>query len=468
MTLSNSVENEPAHFSCLIVEDEASFAAMAAKIVREEGGEPTSAPTISAAREALSSRAFDLVLLDNHLPDGKGYVFFEQIARRNPEAPIIMITGVPDLAEAVSLTRNGLFEYLTKPINVDDFTACLRRAKLRLSTRGKVSPKTEFFGDAPAVREVMTQLRQAARHPTGTVLLTGETGVGKDLAARVLHELTFADKPAPFVAVNCGAVPGEIFEAELFGAERGAYTGADKARAGLVGAAANGTLFLDEIAEVPPLLQSKLLRLLEGREYRSLGSTQSQSFGGRFVAATNKNLADEVKSGRFREDLLYRLDVFSIEIPPLRQRRGDIPSLAELLLGHLAGKYGRTKPLIKPEDLATLSTHEFPGNVRELRNVLERSLLRTEHSSRWLVMDLAWLNRGQTTSAPAAAQAIPVEPVARALSPLEGQEYRLIRETLRETNGGIRRAAAKLGMSPQALLRRLERWPELRGTKATA
>jgi len=468
MTVSNAVENRPDHFSCLIVEDDGSFAAMAAKIVREEGGEPTTVVTIAAAREAVSSRGFDLVLLDNHLPDGKGYGFFEQLARRHAETPIVMITGMPDLAEAVSLTRNGLFEYLTKPISVDDLAACLRRAKLRLVTRDQALPKTEFFGDSPAVAEVMTQLRQASKHATGTVLLTGETGVGKDLAARVLHELTLGDKQAPFVAVNCGALPAEIFEAELFGAERGAYTGADKARPGLVGATGNGTLFLDEIAEVPLLLQSKLLRLLEGREYRSLGSTQSLSFGGRFVAATNKILADEVKAGRFREDLLYRLDVFDIEIPPLRQRRSDIPKLAELLLGQLAGRYGRGKPLIRPEDLAALNTHDFPGNVRELRNVLERSLLRTDTNSRWLVMDLAWLNRGHPKSVPTPSQPADVEPLARDLSPLEAQEYRLIRETLRQTNGGIRRAAAKLDMSPQALLRRLEKWPELRGTRATA
>src|SRR6185503_17312841 len=191
-----------------------------------------------------------------------------------------------------------------------------------------------------------------------------ETGVGKDLAARVLHRLTFSEKEAPFVAVNCGALPAEMFEAELFGAERGAYTGAEKARAGLVTAAGNGTLFLDEIGEVPLLMQTKLLRLLEAREYRPLGSTRDHAFTGRFVAATNKNLAAEVKAGRFREDLLYRLDVFSVELPPLRQRREDIPKLAESLLSQLSAKYSRTKPLIRAEDLKALSKHDFPGNIR--------------------------------------------------------------------------------------------------------
>jgi transcriptional regulator with PAS, ATPase and Fis domain len=252
-----------------------------------------------------------------------------------------------------------------------------------------------------------------------------------------------------------------MFEAELFGAERGAYTGADKSRPGLVTATGNGTLFLDEIGEVPLLMQAKLLRLLEAREYRALGSTVNQKFSGRFVAATNKDLTAEVKAGRFREDLLYRLDVFSIELPPLRQRRADIPKLAESLLGQLATKYGRTKPLLKPEDVEALNKHDFPGNVRELRNVLERSLLKTDAESRWLSMDLNWLHRAAKSAA--LTQPVEPEPIGRELSPIEAQEYRLIRETLAQTNGGIRRAAGKLGMSPQALLRRLEKWPELRG-----
>jgi len=459
----------PRKFSCLIVEDDKAFATMAAEVVRDERGEPTLAFSLADARGAAGNHSFDLVLLDNHLPDGKGYDFFEQLARRNPDAPIVMITGMPDLGEAVSLTRNGLFEYLVKPLSVDDLSACLRRARLRLATRETPArPDFDLFGNSPAMREVMTQLRQAAKHASSTVLLTGETGAGKDLAAQVLHQLTFAGKSAPFIAVNCGAIPAEVFESELFGAERGAYTGADKRRLGLVGAAHGGTLFLDEIAEVPIPLQAKLLRLLEAREFRALGTTEAQTFSGRFVAATNRNLAQEVKAGRFREDLLYRLDVFAIELPPLRRRRSDIPSLAELLVCQLARKYSRAKPLIRPEDLSALAGHDFPGNVRELRNVLERSLLRTEEDSHWLSLDLSWLNRNASIRAvsPAATDSASTPKVDReGLSPIEAEEYRLIREALRETHGGIRRAASKLGLSPQALLRRLEKWPELRDAR---
>jgi DNA-binding NtrC family response regulator len=458
-------------FTCLILEDDAAFALMAAEIIRAEGGEVTVCGSIAAAREAVAGRRFDIACLDNHLPDGKGYDFFDQLARRNPDAPAIMITGAPDLGEAVALTRNGLFDYLTKPVNADALAACIRRALLRLRTAAVPATTTGWFGESPAMRDVLQQLRQAARHATTTVLLTGETGTGKDVAAQMLHALSHPDGKAPLIAMNCAAMPAEMFEAELFGAERGAYTGADRKRAGLAAAAAGGTLFLDEIAEVPLALQAKLLRFLEAREFRPLGGTETQPFTGRFIAATNKSLAAEVKAGRFREDLLYRLDVFSLELPPLRQHRADVPGLAELLLSQLAAKYGRAKPLLKQEDLAALTAHDFPGNVRELRNVLERSLLKTADEERWLALDANWLQRRAAAPppAPAAAPAVslpaPELPAGRQLTPIEAQEYRLIGEALREARGGIRRAAAKLGMSPQALLRRLEKWPELRGTE---
>jgi transcriptional regulator with PAS, ATPase and Fis domain len=314
--------------------------------------------------------------------------------------------------------------------------------------------------------DVMQQLKQAARHGAATVLLSGETGTGKDVSARMLHKLTFGKTAAPFIAVNCAAIPGDMFEAELFGAERGAYTGADKKRLGLVAAAQGGSLFLDEVGEVPVALQSKLLRFVESRQFRALGSTDDQAFTGRVVAATNRQLADEVKAGRFREDLLFRLDVLAVELPPLRRRKEDVPGLTELLLTQLARKYERTKPMLKPEDIAALTGYEFPGNVRELRNILERSLLKTPDDARWLKLDDHWrANKTTAQSSTTSVESAPA-PNERDLAPLEAQEYRMIGAALREANGGIRRAAAKLGLSPQALLRRLEKWPELRGPAA--
>jgi len=453
-------------FSCLVVDDDTGFAGMMAKVVVSEGGEACVCHSIAAARSQIERRSFDLVILDNRLPDGTGYEFHAQLVRRSPASVVVMITGAPELSQAVELTRNGLFDYLTKPVGAPDFTALLRRAKLRLS-RPEVQSGTELLhGDAPVMREVLLQLQQAARHVSATVLLLGETGTGKDVAARLLHQLTFGERAgkAPYVALNCPNVPAEMFEAELFGSEKGAYTGAERRRTGLVEAAEGGTLFLDEVAEIPVGLQSKLLRFLESREYRPLGSTGTGQFKGRVIAATNRSLADEVRAGRFREDLMYRLDVFSIRMPPLREHLADIGAIAENLLAILCEKYQRQKPFINRRDLDALSSHTFPGNVRELRNLIERSLLRSDPGSSQLVLDLAWLKgRGTAPSGGSSQPDTPATvPADRQLSPIEEQEYQLIAKALHDENGGIRRAATKLGLTHQALLRRLQKWPELR------
>lgn len=451
----------PEKFSCLIVDDDSGFVSILAKVVTQEGGQVTHCGNLQAARAEIKRQVFDLVLLDNRLPDGTGFEFHPQLSRHCPSSLVIMITGVPELAKAIELTRNGLFDYLTKPLNVADFTACLRRAKLRLSHADPADAASELIGDSPALREATNALRQAARHATTPVLLLGETGTGKDLAARMLHRLTYPASATlpPYIPVNCSAVPAEMFEAELFGSEKGAYTGADKRRVGLIEGAEGGTLFLDEITETPLAQQAKLLRFLESREYRPLGSNAMREFTGRGVAATNRSLAAEVKAGRFREDLMFRLSVVVIRLPALREHPADLDLLTEKLLTQLSEKYRRAKPFLKPADLAALREHRFPGNVRELRNLLERSLLRTPDDSQWLAFDHAWLGDSAPTET---GDSLPLLPADRQLSALELQEYRLIQQTLRTEGGAIRRAAAKLGITHQALLRRLEKWPELR------
>lgn len=505
---SKSVSSRPSGaFKCLILEDDPSFAALTSEVVRAEGGVPHHCATLREAFQAVDNQTFDILLLDNHLPDGRSYDFFHRVTRRQSESPVIMITGLPNLGEALSLTRNGLFDYLTKPVTMDALTGCLKRARQRLESTGKavVDPQA-VLGTSAGMRDVLNQLRQAAQHPGATVLLTGESGVGKDVAARTLHRLTHGQRAdeSPYVAINCAAVPADMFEAELFGAERGAYTGAERKRIGLAASAQGGTLFLDELGEVPLPMQAKLLRFLEGREFRALGGTEVQQFDGRFIAATNKSLQAEVEAGRFREDLLFRIQVLVIEIPPLRERREDIPALCAHLLASLGARYGRTLPHLKREDVELLQAYAFPGNVRELRNILERSLLRTPRDSHWLAIDPGWLvppsssgGKGATVSgaskgmppaatAPAPSESFvsaapPVPPPAVAaplasaqpdteplppertqLTPLEQQEYRMIRQALKECRGGIRKSAARVGLSPQALLRRLEKWPELR------
>lgn len=448
----------------MVVEDDRAFQAMVAQLLESLGGQVRAAGTISEAVAQFEKQAPELVLLDNHLPDGRGYEFYERIRRKAPDVPTIMITGIPQLGEAVALTRNGLFDYLTKPVEMDALTACIGRALLRIKSQTQESASENWLGDSPAMRQVKIQLEQAARHLAATVLLTGESGTGKDLAARVLHRLSFPDDAArhSFVPVNCAAVPAEMFEAEFFGAEKGAYTGAGQKRVGLVSAALGGTLFLDEIGEVPVSLQPKLLRLIETGEYRSLGSTTTQKFSGRLVAATNRALKADIAAGKFREDLYFRLAMLEIVLPPLRERRDDIPQLAEALLKQVALKYERRVPLLQADDLERLKRHNFPGNVRELRNVLERSLLKTPDDARWLGLDANWEDATGQVRSVETRNELTLPPERAALPLVEAQEYRVIAQALKDSNGGIRRAAGVLGMSPQSLLRRLDKWPELR------
>jgi len=455
---------DPNTFSCLIVDDDAGFVSMLSKVVVAEGGSVCHCPDLKSARAEIEQRASDLVLLDNRLPDGTGFEFYPALNRRCPGSLVVMITGAPELAQAVELTRNGLFDYLTKPLNVLDFTACLGRVRQRLQHPDSVGAG-ELLGDSPAIREVIHSLNQLARHPGSTTLLLGETGTGKDLAARLLHRLTHGTKAAqvPYVPLNCSAVPAEMFESELFGSEKGAFTGADKRREGLIEAAEGGTLFLDEITETPLPQQAKLLRFLESREYRPLGGTALRQFTGRIVAATNRVLDDEVRHGRFREDLMFRLTVSTIRLPALREHLSDLEPLIENLLTQLSVKYDRKKPFLQPGDLQVLRGHRFPGNVRELRNLLERAMLRTPEDSSWLAFDHAWL--GHAAAAPSEPAPTPTAPPPdRQLNAIDLQEYRLIQQALQAEGGGIRRAAERLGITHQALLRRLEKWPELRQT----
>lgn len=460
--------NPVSPFKCLILDDDLSFAALLVDLVRNSGGIPTVCSSVKAAREALELERFELACIDNRLPDGTGFDFYSQLMQRHPQCVTIMITGAPELGQAVQLTKNGLFDYLTKPLNAEELVACLARARRRMESADASGGSEDMVGSSPVMLSALQLLRQAARHPTATVLLLGETGTGKDLAARLLHKWTFQSShpAAPYLALNCPAVPTEMFEAELFGNEKGAYTGAEKRRIGLVEAAEGGTLFLDEVTEIPLAVQAKLLRFLESREYRPLGSTVTRYFTGRIVAATNRSLQDEVQKGRFREDLLYRLDVTSIRIPALRERLADLEAIAEFLLTQLCTKYQRRKPQFKPADLQALARYEFPGNVRELRNLIERSLLRTDESEPWMGLDLGWLRSRPPSSSGTPSPAGEGWAADRAgRSVVEQQEYELIRRTLDEEGGAIRRTAARLGMTHQSLLRRLQKWPDLRTSK---
>lgn len=477
-------------FSCLILEDDPCSAKIVADAIRAEGGSVLVCDTIESARRAIEQDHYDLAVLDHNLPDGFGSDFFYYMVERRELTIAIMLTGFPQLPKAVELTRNGLFDYLTKPFALHDFTACIRRAILRFRQNELDLAFPDYTHQSEPMREISRMIQHAANHAQATVLLSGETGTGKDITARIIHQLTFKKQAEnrPFISLNCSTLPPDMFEAELFGAQKGAYTGAHQLRTGLCEAANGGTLFLDEIAEVPMALQAKLLQFLETFEYRRLGSPETLKFEGRIIAATNKSIPDEVAQGRFREDLWYRLDVLVIHLPPLRERKDDIPNLTDVLLDKLSRKYGHQRMSVRPEDMALLNAYDFPGNIRELRNLMERSLLQTPRDQSWLQLDNVWLKKNRKNvplpaaaaakepaapepppkSAETALSATP-SPVAPLPGPstgrgnlLEEGEFALIQKALIEENGVIRRAAIRLGLTHQSLLRRLEKWPELR------
>jgi len=396
-------------FTALVLEDDPICAKVLTDLIGDEGGKAVICPSIATAQSALSQGRFDLYILDDQLPDGRGSVFYYQLREGGHWAPAIMLTGYPHIPVAVELTRDGLFDYLTKPIDVEAVRERLRKATRTVDQAERRLAKVTFVAGSRAMGEVERMVWQAVANPRATVLLTGETGTGKDLLARVIHERTFAQTAPlpPFISLSCPTLPAEMFEAELFGAEKGSYTGAYQQRCGLVEAAHGGTLFLDEISEVPILLQAKLLQFLETRAYRRLGSTEPKQFDGRIIAASNRSLPEEVKEGRFRQDLLYRLDVFSIHLPPLRDRPEDLGDLIGVLLDQLAHKHERKKPVVKPKDIEALQKYDFPGNVRELRNLLERSLLQTPAEASWLQMDAAWLTQALKASRQRAPPAPP-------------------------------------------------------------
>jgi DNA-binding NtrC family response regulator len=459
-----STPDQP-RFRALLLEDDAECATVCEVLLGLEGATVDSAKTIAEATSLAGQNSYDLFILDHNLPDGKGGELFYRLKEKNGDITAVMLTGVPELNYALELTRNGLFGYITKPFSSEQFLECIRRALIRIpALNAKLAE--EFVGNCEPMREVHRMIAAAGANPEATVLILGETGVGKDLCARMIHKASFESDAHPFVNVNCATIPADMFEAELFGAEKGAYTGAHQARNGLVEAAEVGTLFLDEVAEVPLSLQPKLLQLLETRQYRRLGSTFTRTFRGRIISATNRPLDEEVQKGTFRADLFFRLDVLSFQIPPLRERKNDIPALAEYTLKQLCEKYGRAALLIRPDDLALLQSYNFPGNIRELRNILERSVVKTPDDNSWLQVDkarFAKLNISSRTPVPTAPIAAPhtkLRPASR-LS-LKQTEYQLLKEALAIEKGAIRKAAARLGISHQALLRRLEKWPELR------
>ncbi len=364
----------------LIVDDEENIRQSLADILSDEGYEVDMTSSGEEAAEAVKKRLPDLVLLDIWLPGIDGMETLKRIKAQREDLPVIMITGHGTTELAVKATKMGAYDFMEKPLSMERVILTVRqgleRSRLEKENRllkESVKGRLTIIGDSQAIRSLREQVELAAKG-FSKVLITGESGAGKELVARLLHELS-ARKDMPFVEVNCAAIPQELIESELFGHEKGSFTGAQENRKGKFELADGGSLFLDEVGDMSLPTQAKVLRAIETQEFQHVGGARNIKVDVRLIAATNKDLAREVKSGNFREDLYYRLNVIPIVVPPLRSRKEDIPALVNHFLKALAAEYGRSPKRITPEAVKRLSSYPWPGNVRELKNTVERLVI---------------------------------------------------------------------------------------------
>ncbi|MBK8251641.1 MAG: sigma-54-dependent Fis family transcriptional regulator [Polyangiaceae bacterium] len=437
----------------LVVDDEPSNVASLEKIFQREGMRVLTAESAKTALDLARAHRVHVVLTDLMMPGVSGIELLRAIKQASPDTEVVMMTAYGTVETAVMAMREGAYDFVEKPLKRMTIVKSVKKAAERQvlvtenrSLKSEIARLTthEIVGQSPALRRVLDIATQAAPS-SATVLVLGESGTGKELLARYIHERSARAK-GPFVAVNCAAIPESILEAELFGHERGAFTGAFARREGRFAKAAGGTLFLDEIGELAPAVQVKLLRVLQEGEYEPVGGDTVRA-DVRVVAATNKDLRAEVAAGRFREDLFYRLNVIAITAPPLRARRDDIPLLVDHFLGKYCKKNGRTRLVAPPEVLALLTEYPWPGNVRELENVIERAVVLCR-GSKLDVPDLP-----ETLHEPKGAEASTL--TFSVGTPLDEVERRLLRETLRYAKGDKSVAAQLLGISARTIYRKL-------------
>jgi two-component system response regulator HydG len=440
----------------LLVDDEQSALQMYGALLREDGVPVLTAATAERARAlAKGEPRLGLVVLDLVLPDVEGLELFRELRAARPEVPLVMLTAYGSVDSAVQALREGAYHYFTKPADIEQWRATVRRSLERRSLEEENRALRERLGEAGAGELIgrsskMEELRERlARYGNSqaTVLIQGESGTGKELAARAIHRASLR-REGPFVGVNCGALPAQLLESELFGYEKGAFTGAVATKPGLFELAHGGTIFLDEIGECSPELQVRLLRVLQEKEVQRLGGTRRVPTDFRLVAATNRRLEEEVKAGRFREDLFYRVNVMDVAMPPLRERREDIPLLAAFFLERFARREGKALRGIAGAALERLSCHDWPGNVRELENAIERGVV-VAPGPFIEVADLPPHLR------PAAAAAAPAADFAGRDVTLAEVEKALVAAAMERHGGNKSQAARALGISRKLLYSKL-------------
>lgn len=440
----------------LIVDDEGNIRRLVASLLESEGYATSEAESGEAALQMIAEGPPDAVLLDLALPGSSGLEVLERIAENWPEVPVVMMSGQASLGDAVEATRLGAFQFLEKPLTPEAVTITLKAAlelrrqrDLNRALREELEPGQELVGKSTALEEVRGLIRRVA-NTDSRVLITGESGTGKELVAVAIHGLSNRQRK-PFVRINCAAIPKELIESEMFGHEKGAFTGATAKRRGKFELASGGTLLLDEVGDLSPEAQAKLLRVIEAGEIERVGGSETIPVDVRIIAATNHDLEAEVREGRFREDLFFRLHVMPIHIPPLRERKQDIPLLVAHFFDRYRSRHGLRPPNLTDSALGALRAYDWPGNVRELGNTVERLMILHPEQDIGASEIAAVL--------PHTRQAVPPPiPDAGPLSDLlERYEKQLIQNALESATGNVAEAARKLETDRPNLYRRMKR-----------
>jgi len=435
--------------SILVVDDETSMREFLAILLKDAGYEVSCADCGKAALDALGRHSFDLVLSDIRMDDMDGLTLLSRIKEINPDLPLVLVTAYASPEDAVLAMKNGAFDYITKPFKVDEVLSVVEGALANVKKEEPAAPALPgIIGKSPKMQKVFDLVQRVA--PTqANVIIYGESGTGKELIARAIHQMSKASAH-PFVPITCSAIPETLFESEVFGHEKGAFTGAAQAKTGLFELAHNGTAFLDEIGELSPLIQTKLLRVLQERELKRVGSTETIRINVRIISATNKDLEQEVLAGRFREDLFYRLAVVPIRMPPLRERKEDIPLLVEYFLDKYSREFGKEVRSISSYAMQVLMEYDFPGNVRELENIIERGVALA--NSNIILPESLTISERKPSSGKAGAQAAALlteqEVLEKGLErALEECEQRILRSALARSGNSKTRAAELLKLS---------------------